>query len=158
MKLSFHDILVNKHTLLGLTSLIKSNFPSLSHWSLSTLFFFFFLLIFYYFCYSKQNLRSKISSTSKDKRISTLPIRDLSSPIYLPFFVLHPSHVDPSYEQHLNAAQPRVVWTPAMTWPNWNGGYGFGFSNCESQASNFQMIIIWLDYPFNPSFLVVKFN
>jgi len=63
-KLGFHSILVNKHTLLGLASLIKSDFPYLSHRSLSTFFFSFFL--FFLCSSSEQNLthieRQKILS------------------------------------------------------------------------------------------------
>ena len=49
-KLSFHGILVNKHTLLGPTSLVKSDFHSLSHRSLSSFLssssFFFYPFLF----------------------------------------------------------------------------------------------------------------
>ena len=111
-KLSFHGILVNKYTLLGLTSLVKSDFSSLPPITLLFFLFLFFFSTFLSFCLSSFSvlffvlLQSKISPTPKDKRILALPIHGLSSPIWLSFVVLHPCHANPSEEQHLNAAQP----------------------------------------------------
>ena len=86
-KLSFHGILVNKHTLLGPTSLVKSDFHSLSHRSLSSFlssssFFFlhfsFFLSLFF--------LCSSFCSSSEQNLTHTERQKNLSPPHPWPLF------------------------------------------------------------------------
>ena len=90
---------------MGPASFVKSDsFLSPTSHSLFSFFFsfFFFLLHFPFFISSSLSvllfvlLQSKISPTLKDKRISALLIHSFSSLICLSFFVLHPSHADPS--------------------------------------------------------------
>ena len=86
-KLSFHGILVNKHTLLGPTSLVKTDFHSLSHRSLSSFlssssFFFlhfsFFLSLFF--------LCSSFCSSSEQNLTHTERQKNLSPPHPWPLF------------------------------------------------------------------------
>ena len=100
---------------MGPISLVKSDsllFPTgHSHFSFILFFYFFsFLLYFSFFLSSSFSvlLQSKISPTPKDKRISTLPIHGLSSPICLPFVILHRSHTDPSDKQLTNGSQSQT--------------------------------------------------
>ena len=109
-KLSYDDILVIKHsymTPLVLSSQIPFSLPPVT---LSFLSFFFTLLSFSLLLYMFFFLfffRAK-SHPSKDKRILALPIHDLSSLICLSFFVLHPSHANPSDEQLTNVSQSQT--------------------------------------------------